>query len=242
MVDAPAERRRAPLRSWPSRLRRLAVCALVFAQTLGVLSTKAAFAQGSAELVALENRTATFNWDPTRQGVYANFEFQDAVDDELIQKLRRGLPTRILMTALVFASGSSEPISTTYQSCKVTWHVWEDMYRVELVRPNQPQGAGHWTPTLNGVLRRCATATQLLVADASQLAGAPGLRLEVRVRINPVSEETLSKLKRWLSHPSRTGTATPGSALFSTFTGLFLQRMGDAEKTLGFATFEASIR
>jgi hypothetical protein len=36
--------------------------------------------------------------------------------------------------------------------------------------------------------------------------------------------------------PSSTGTAAPGDALFSTFTGLFLQRIGDAERDQKFVT------
>jgi hypothetical protein len=180
-------------------------------------------------------------WDVAHQAIYTNLEFRDIIDDELTHKLRRGLPTRILLTALAFANGDSTPISTTFQSCKITWHVWEDMYRVEVMRPDQPVGVGQWTPTLTGVLRRCATAAQLLVADATQLSGARTLHLDVTVRVNPVSEEMLGKLKSWVTHAARTGTAAPGSALFSSFTGLFMQRLGDSEKTVHFRTIEAPL-
>ncbi len=60
-----------------------------------------------------------------------------------------------------------------------------------------------------------------------------------KVQVNPVSQEVLQKLRRWVMRPSSTGTAAPGDALFSTFTGLFLQRVGDAERELRFVTVPA---
>jgi hypothetical protein len=205
-----------------------------------LIAMRPANAQSADEFTAGPPRVAELAWDAQRQAIHATFEFRDVIDEDVTRKLQRGLPTRILLTALVYTRGSDVPISTTFQSCKITWHVWEDMYRVEVIRPNQPAGNGHWTPTLAGVLRRCATADKLLVADLTQVSGNPTLRLDVTVRVNPVSEETLGKLKRWVSHPSRTGTAAPGSALFSTFTGLFMQRLADAEKTVRFRTMDVA--
>ncbi|HEY3499217.1 MAG TPA: hypothetical protein VGK73_31215, partial [Polyangiaceae bacterium] len=56
------------------------------------------------------------------------------------------------------------------------------------------------------------------------------------IQINPVSPEVLQKLKRWVMRPSSNGTVAPGDALFSTFAGLFLQRIGDAEREQRFQT------
>jgi hypothetical protein len=60
--------------------------------------------------------------------------------------------------------------------------------------------------------------------------------MQAKVQVNPVSPELLQKIKRWVSRPTGTGTAAPGDALFSTFTGLFLQRIGEAERELEFST------
>jgi hypothetical protein len=60
--------------------------------------------------------------------------------------------------------------------------------------------------------------------------------MHAKVQVNPMSEDVLLKIKRWVSRPTGTSTAAPGDALFSTFTGLFLQRIGEAEKVLLFST------
>lgn len=217
-------------------------CSAILGLLLGIcaalgsllLSVEEALAQQIVELP--EQRTVNFLWGASRRALYADLTFRDIIDERTQGKLKRGLPTEILFTALLYSVGSSAPLSTSYQSCKITWHVWEEMYRVEVTRTNKRTVHRHWTPNLNGVLRRCAELNRLLVADSSQVSAGRELYMTATVRINPVSEELLAKLKRWVSRPTQTGTASPGSALFSTFTGLFMQRIGDAERTISFVT------
>jgi hypothetical protein len=94
------------------------------------------------------------------------------------------------------------------------------------------------SPTLEGVLRRCAEVKRLLVATSRELPTGIAVSLRARLQVNPVSPEILDKIKMWVSRPARTGTAAPGDALFSTFTGLFMQRISDAERTLDIVTVE----
>lgn len=117
----------------------------------------------------------------------------------------------------------------------MTWHVWEEAYRLEISRPGEIRPPA-WTTTIEGVLRRCAEVHRLLTATRSQVIGNGPLVLQAKVQVNPVSEEVLQKIKRWVSRPTGTSTAAPGDALFSTFTGLFLQRIGEAERVLVFST------
>jgi hypothetical protein len=91
-----------------------------------------------------------------------------------------------------------------------------------------------WTTTVEGVLRRCAEVRRLLAGTAGQIPLNVPLFCSAKVQVNPVSPEVMQKLKLWVTRPSGTGTAAPSDALFSTFTGLFLQRLGDAERELKF--------
>lgn len=181
-------------------------------------------------------RAGEFHWDSAaKRALYLTVGFRDAVDGPIRQKLTRGLPITIVMTGTVYAVGRPQPIATTAQSCKVTWHVWEEAYRLEVVRPGErPQPA--WTTTMEGVLRRCAEGNRLLAAGASQVPSRASLYVVAQVQINPISSDVLAKIQRWVSRPMGTGTAVPGDTLFSTFTGLFLQRIGNAERVVRFET------
>jgi hypothetical protein len=200
------------------------VLALLFAPRPGSAQAEPTTVQREVEL----------SWDTDRGQLYLDMGFRDVLDASVRSKLSRGLPTTIVLAATIQRAGSSEPLSTTTQTCRITWHVWEEAYYVEIVRPGSSQA--RWTPTLEGVFRRCAETHGLLAGDATQIPQNVPLYARGSIQINPVSPEVMQKLKRWVMRPSSTGTAAPGDALFSTFTGLFLQRIGDAEREVRFFT------
>ena len=197
-----------------------------------LLSVSRAYAQEAEDDVV--TREAHFDWDADTSLLYLDLSFRDLVDDSLQNKLSRGLPTTIVLTATVSRAGTNRALSTTAQTCKVTWHVWEEAYLVEVMRPGSSRQS--WTTTTEGVIRRCTEVHHLLAGDAAQISPGVPLVAAGKIQVNPVSAELLQKIKRWVMRPSATGTAAPGDALFSTFTGLFLQRIGDAERQQKFTT------
>lgn len=213
---------RRTLCRWLASLRWLALVLLL------------APATARAQARPVQTRDVSFEWDAEAKLLYLSSSFRDVVDPELQAKLSRGLPTTIVFTAAIYraAATSSTPLSTTAHTCKVTWHVWEEAYRVEITRPGGSQV--RWTTTVEGVLRRCAEVRRLVAGTAQQIPLNTALLCSAKVQVNPLSPEVLQKLKLWVLRPSGTATAAPSDALFSTFTGLFLQRVGEAERELKF--------
>jgi len=187
-----------------------------------------------AQAKPVSTRDVLFEWDAEAKLLYLSAAFRDVIDPELQAKLSRGLPTTIVLTAAIYRAGGSAatPLSTTAHTCKVTWHVWEEAYRVEITRPGSSQV--RWTTTVEGVLRRCAEVRRLVAGNAQQVPMNTQLLCSAKVQVNPLSPEVMQKLKLWVLRPSGTATAAPSDALFSTFTGLFLQRVGEAERELKF--------
>ncbi len=198
--------------------------------TVALLLPLAARAQARAIAI----RDVGFEWDAEAKVLYLSTGFRDVIDPELQAKLSRGLPTTIVLTAAIYKAGPNpgQPLSTTAHTCRVTWHVWEEAYRVEITRPGGSQV--RWTTTVEGVLRRCAEVRRLLAGTAQQIPVSTPLFCSAKVQVNPLSPEVMQKLKLWVLRPSGTSTAAPSDALFSTFTGLFLQRLGEAERELKF--------
>jgi hypothetical protein len=195
-----------------------------------LLTAAAALAQAGARPPA--TRDVLLEWEAEAKLLYLSVGYRDVVDAALQAKLSRGLPTTIVLTAAIYRAGASQPLSTTAQTCKVTWHVWEEAYRIEITRPGSSQV--RWTTTVEGVLRRCAESRRLLAGTAQQIPPNVALYCAAKIQVNPLSPEVLQKIKGWVMRPSGTGTAAPSDALFSTFTGLFLQRIGEAERELKF--------
>src|ERR1051326_7546660 len=161
-------------------------------------------------------RTASFEWDEGKRELFVSLAFRDVVDEEIRKKLSRGLPTTIVFTGTLYRRGVRTPISTTAQTCKITWLVWDEAYRLAVTRPDGSRT--RWTTTPEGGLRRCAEGSRLLVATTKEVGAGVSVYLRGRVDVNPLSQEILEKIKLWVNRPARTGTAAPGDALFSTFT------------------------
>jgi hypothetical protein len=192
-----------------------------------------------AEDDRLPTRPARLQWEDARLSQLSiSVPFREVLTPEIQAKLTRGLPTSILFTAAVYALGSEEPVGTTVQTCRVTWHVWEEAYRVEMNRANLPT-ATSWTTTLEGVMRRCGEARRLPIALSHRLQRTLVLSVRARILVNPIGDALLQKIKRWVSRPTSTNTSAPGDALFGTFTGFFMQHIGEAERVAVFETTPA---
>jgi hypothetical protein len=146
--------------------------------------------QSSSDAV---QRDVLFEWDAAQKYVFLSVKYRDVVDDKIQRKLSRGLPTTIVMTATIYRAGASDPVSTTAQTCKITWHVWEELYRIEITRPGG-KSPPQWTTTVEGVLRRCGEARRLLAGTRSQMPPDAALYVRATVQVNPVSPEILKKI------------------------------------------------
>jgi hypothetical protein len=169
----------------------------------------------------------------------ASIAYHDVVDAPTAAKLKGGLPTTIATRAYLFREGGGPAIAATYKSCKVIYDLWDDVYRVEIAQPGKPNEVAN-SPTLGGVLRRCAEMDRLPVASRTILASTGDYYLAVIVEVNPVSPEMLDRIKRWVSRPTAATTA-PGDALFGSFVGLFVARVGTADRQLTFRTQSISL-
>jgi hypothetical protein len=157
-------------------------------------------------------REATFEWDADLHVLFLSMSFREVIDGKIQERLRRGLPTTIVLTATIFRA-AGEPLSTTAQTCKVTWHVWEEAYRVEVARPGSNQV--RWTTTIEGVLRRCAEVRRLLAGDRTQIPPNSTLFASGKIQVNPISPEARQHRATRCSAPSLacfcSASATPNA-------------------------------
>lgn len=166
--------------------------------------------------------------------VLLSVSFRDVVDDEISKKLQNGLPTVITMRGYVFRDGGGDPVALTAKSCRIVYDLWDEVYRVQLTQQGGVSNA--IVANVEGVLRRCAEVRRLpLLERASMLAGARYF-VAALVEVNPVSPEMLDRIKRWVTRPNGSTAIGPGDHLFGSFVGLFVSRVGDADRKVAFRT------
>jgi hypothetical protein len=206
---------------------------VLLALALAVLARPALAQEQPQSPERLPQRQANYAWDHST--LRASFSYRDLVDPDLANKLSSGLPTTFAMRAYVFPEGTSQPVALSVRSCRVVYDLWDEVYRIRIFEQRRPERD---TAVINvdGVLRLCAEARDLPVADRSQLRAGVGHFLAVIVDVNPVSEEMIEQMRRWVSRPTGSTNIGPSDALFGSFVGLFVRQIGTSDKTLRFRT------
>jgi hypothetical protein len=167
------------------------------------------------------------------QGVVKISEtFRDVIDAEITRKLLSGLPTVVTMRGYLYAESGSSPIALAARSCRVIYDTWDDVFDIRLVQP----GGSSQTAAANveGVLRNCCDVKKLPLVDRALLASGVRYFVTTMVEINPVSQEMLDRIKRWVTRPNGGSGIGPGDSLFGSFVGLFVARIRDADRKLAF--------
>lgn len=221
------------------RLRALLFSLLV--GTAMVAAPSDARAEDPPKQEELPRRQANFAWDraePKNEKspllLRASFSFRDVIDKPMAEKLASGLPTVIAMRAYVLREGEPNPVALAVRTCRVVFDLWDEVYRLKISGP----GGERDTAALNldGVLRQCAEARDLPVAERALLTAGKPHFLGVIVEVNPVSPQMLEQMRKWVSRPAGSTGIGPGDALFGSFVGLFVKQMGTADRTLRFRT------
>lgn len=217
--------------------------ALLFRALLAtsLAATTDARAEDPPKQEELPRRAANFAWDTTARGqeksgtlLRASFSFRDVIDKAMAEKLASGLPTVIAMRAYVLREGEANPVALAVRTCRVVYDLWDEVYRLKISGP----GGERDTAALNldGVLRQCAEARDLPVAEKALLTAGKPHFLGVIVEVNPVSPQMLEQMRKWVSRPAGSTGIGPTDALFGSFVGLFVKQMGTADRTLRFRT------
>jgi hypothetical protein len=203
------------------------------AATLGLtLLGSAAPVRADDEAPKVVSRTATLAWD--NEILRLTVSYRDVVDAETRKKLTSGLPTVIVLRGYVFEEGSTQPIALTAKSCRVVFDPWDEVFRIQLGVPGSETNVP--SPTLEGVLRRCAEDKALPVVEAKRLKQGTSYFISALVEVNPISREMIERIRRWVSRPAGASGIGAGDALFGSFVGLFTTRIGVADRQFAFRT------
>ncbi len=216
------------------RARRLAwfvVAASAFALPL----SSPARADDPAPLTSpaqLSQRPANFAWDKTL--LRASFSYSDVLTPVLRAKLSNGLSNAIILRAYVFEAGATNPVALAVKTCNVSYDVWDEVYSIKLTTPDATLTKA--VVNVEGVVRECATAQDLPIADRSLMKPGASHFLAVIVEVNPVSEAMMAQLQKWVERPMGSTAIAPGNALFGAFVGLFVKNIGVSDRTIQFRT------
>jgi hypothetical protein len=220
-----------------SGLRLRALLYVLMASTLMFIASDA-HAEDPPKQEELPRRQANYAWDKNEKTgqvlLRASFSYRDVIDKAMENKLASGLPTVIAMRAYLLREGEQNPIGLAVRTCRVTFDLWEEVYRLKISSAGGERDSA--ALNLNSVLRQCAEAQDLAIADKTLWTTGKPHFLGVIVEVNPISPQMLAQMRQWVSRPAGSTGIGPGDALFGSFVGLFVRQIGNADRTLRFRT------
>jgi hypothetical protein len=207
----------------------------VFALLVGAALVLSGLSWGPARARADEgdipSRRMGIRWNQKRPKVF--FSARDLVNASVRRKLESGLPQRIDLSVFAYRERGGQPITAHARSCRVTYDLWERVYRVQLQTPRVDRS--ELVDSIDEVIETCLVARGVPIGTKERFEARSGRKVyfAVLVELNPMSADTVQRIRRWLARPATGGIE--GEAFFGTFVSLFVnRRIGDAERTIRF--------
>jgi len=153
------------------------------------------------------------------------------------QHLTSGFSTRILIrVALQDATREDrEPLALAVQRAEIVYDIWDEKFSVRVTR-----GLGAelraLAPNADEAIWRATALWQFPIAETSRLPAGGRYVVLVRGDLNPISEDLLADVRRWLVQPARGQRRLgAGDSFFGSFISIFVNpRIEDSERQVRF--------
>lgn len=151
-------------------------------------------------------------------------------DSAAYEALSSGFESTILIRIWVYPKGSAEPIAFEALQRKVIYDMWDEVYEVQLDGPGGRE---------KHKVKHQAEALKLLTSiDAMEIASIADVPLKKHhhvmlvAELNPVSDETLAEVRRWLTKGAG-GGLDRGGGFFGSFVSVFVNpKIAEADRVL----------
>jgi hypothetical protein len=140
-------------------------------------------------------------------------------DTKTYKALENGVASTVVIRIYIYPQGGSDAIAGTIMERRVAYEPWDEIYnlsfndgiRIEKFKEKRKADA----------LKRITAIDDLPVARLASLPYDQIFLLAMQVELNPVSQETLAEVKRWLSQGTG-GGLDRGGAFFGSFVSVFV--------------------
>lgn len=161
--------------------------------------------------------------------------YRDVLDVAMRKRLTSGLPTVVVLRGYVLRENGGDPVALVVKTCRVVYDLWDEIFRVELTQTGA-LAVNTVAVNVEGVLRNCTELRRAVLMDRALMNDQTRYFMAALVEVNPISAEMLDRIQRWVARPAGSTRLGPGDALFGSFIGLFVARIGDADRQLAFRT------
>jgi hypothetical protein len=192
----------------------------------------AALAARAARAAEPAVRTTGLHWRDGKLAVSVGVP--DIIQPASAQRLTSGFATRILIRVALFREGTRQAVAQTYRLADIVYDLWDERFRVRRAdarNVNELRDAS----TAAAAIDLAANLVQFPVIDLARLQAGETYRLSFSADLNPLSEDVVRELRRWLARPPGQGRLAPGDSFFGSFVSIFVNpHIEDSERRIQF--------
>jgi hypothetical protein len=158
--------------------------------------------------------------------------FTEIFDREAFERISSGFPTKVAVRLYVYLKSRTDaPVSLALLELEVVYDLWDEVY---VVRSRGPLGEKQQRIRSRAQAVRALTELDRMpIAPLDRLAIGPHHFVAMVVELNPVSEELLAEMRRWLSRPAGETSLDSSSSFFGSFVSVFVNpKLEQADRTL----------
>ena len=130
-----------------------------------------------------------------------------------------------------------EPLTLAVQRAEIVYDIWDEKFSVRVTR-----GLGAelraLAATADEAIWRATALWQFPIVDVSRLRAGARYVVLVRGDLNPISEDLMADVRRWLVQPARGQRhLSAGDSFFGSFVSIFVNpRIEDSERQVRFVS------
>jgi hypothetical protein len=157
--------------------------------------------------------------------------FTEVFTAEAYQELGSGLANSVVVRLYVYRTGEELPAAFTLAAFRIVYDLWDEEY---LVRIDTTAGRQNLRfATRAEALRAITELERFAVADLADIDVGPHYFLAMVVELNPVSEEMLAELRRWLTRPAGAASLDRSTSFFGSFVSVFVNpKLPEADRVV----------
>jgi hypothetical protein len=136
------------------------------------------------------------------------------------ERLRSGFVSRVVIRVEVYREGEERPMARADRHTEILFDLWDEVFKVRVVERQGPRDSIAHTDAQAIDL---ATALRAFpVTDTGRLLTGITYRLRFRADLNPISEDLVNEVKRWMARPPGQGRVGAGDSVFGSFVSIFV--------------------
>jgi hypothetical protein len=201
------------------RLGVVAVLALVSAAPPGAFAD-----ERPPRLVGLHRRDG---WLGTSVGLQDLFQPNDS------ERLRSGFVSRVVIRAELYRDGDRRPLAIADRRADVLYDLWDERFRVRVIDRDGPRE--YTASTAQEAILLATALYRFAVTELTRLQPGVRYRLRFRADLNPISEDLVQEVRRWLVRAPGQGRAGSSDSVFGSVVSIFVNpRVEESERQLTF--------